>query len=172
MRRVLSLFSLLLVLAAAGCNRDYREYSDRENRFEVDYPVTWQIRPGEQTGIAVRFESPMEGLSDSFLETFCVTAGDIPGTMNAESFAQATVAAPRSYIPKFRLIEEKPVKLAGGDSFLLSYEGDFAGEKLTWIQYFFVKKGMGYSIVFTLSTPAAKNYAPVIEKVADSFRMK
>ncbi|MGL4368794.1 MAG: PsbP-related protein [Spirochaetota bacterium] len=185
MRRIALLPVVFIsVLFSAGCSSDSRTYTDSENRFSVDFPNTWQIIPGGQTGIAVTFESPMEGLSDSFLENFSITAGAIPPEMTAKDFAEASLAAPQSYIPGFRLIEQKPVTLAGGrphilslvsrheaNAYLLSYEGDLAGEKLTWKQFFFVKKGMGYSIIFTLSSSCAKNYGRIVEDVSSSFHI-
>ena len=172
MRNCFILGFALLLTVCTGCNRDYRTFTDDTNRFSVDYPKSWTIRPGSQNGIAVTFQSPMEGLSDGFLESFSVTAGEIPATMTAEEFGKAIIDAPKSYIPKFKLLGEGTIHAGRLDPYFITYEGDLAGEKLVWKQIFFSRNGRGYSIVFTLAASRAESYSKIIDQVVSSFRIR
>lgn len=171
-RVVLLLLIACVCVGLSACNREYKTFTDNDGRFSVEYPRTWEIKPGGQTGIAVTFESPMEGLSDDFLENFSVSAGGIPETMTSEEFARVSMEAPRSYIPKFRILEEGRVTGKHHDAYGVTYEGDLAGEKFVWRQVFFAKKGMGCSIIFTLSSKKVNLYGKTMDEVVSSFRLK
>jgi hypothetical protein len=170
--RVLLFSVCAAALLLSACSRDYKNFSDDANRFSVDYPRSWQIKPGAQTGVAVTFESPMEGLSDDFLENFSVTAGGIPAAMNEKDFADAVAAAPRAYVPKFRMITEGRIEKLKYPCWRISYEGELADQKLVWEQYFFVKKGMGYSLVFTVSPQRMDACRKIFDQVVGSFRIR
>ena len=171
MKRLLCCVLLTAPLFIVSCSRDYRTFSDNEGRFSVDYPRTWELKPGSQTGVIVTFESPSEGLSDDFLENFSVTAGGIPSSMTEEAFAKAAVEAPRAYIPKFRLIAEEKRTKGKYLSYKVVYSGDLAGEALVWEQYFFVRREIGYSIIFTISAKKVGAYRTAIDDVVQSFRI-
>ena len=172
MRFPLLCAALLSLCFVVSCSRDYREFEDSSGRFTVDYPRTWDIKPGSQTGVAVTFESRMEGYDDDFPENFSVTAGDIPAGLNEESFAKAAAEAPKAYIPKFKLLSQEPFPKAKYPSFRVVYSGELAGVELMWEQYFFVRKGMGYSIIFTISAKKMDAYRPAIDHVVKSFRIR
>ena len=171
MKKQIGIVVLVFCISLFGCNRDYRMYTDSDKRFSVKYPKSWIVKPGGQAGIAVTFESPMEGLSDNFLDNFSITAGSVPSSMTAEDFAHATMEAPKSYIPKFKIMEEKKSIISGAEAFSVVYEGDLAGEKFIWKQVFFVKKGQGYSVIFTLSADKAVQYDAEIKESIASFRI-
>ena len=163
---------LLPLCFALSCSRDFRGFEDGSGRFTVDYPRTWELKPGSQTGVAVTFESPMEGYDDDFPENFSVTAGDIRADMNEESFAKAAAEIPKAYIPKFKLLSQEPFSKAKYPSYRIVYSGDLAGTELVWEQYFFARKGMGYSIIFTISAKKVDAYRPAIDHVVKSFRIR
>lgn len=172
MRYALFFSGLLSLCLVVSCSRDYRGFEDSSGRFTVDYPRTWELKPGSQTGVAVTFESPMEGYADDFPENFSVTAGDIPAGMSEEAFAKAAAEAPKAYIPKFKLLSQERFSKAKYPSYRIVYSGDLAGAELMWEQYFFVRKGMGYSIIFTISAKKMGAYRPSIDHVVESFRIR
>ena len=169
--RGLSFLFCAAALLLSACSRDYKNFTDEAKRFSVDYPRTWQIKPGAQIGVAVTFEAPMEGLSDDFLENFSVTAGDIPASMTEKEFAEAVAAAPRAYVPKFRMIGEGKVEKLKYPCWRICYEGELAQQKLVFEQFFFVKKGMGYSLIFTVSPQKKESARKMVSQVVSSFRM-
>jgi len=172
MRQCFILCCALAAIVLAGCNRDYRTFSDDTNRFSVDYPKSWNMKPVTQQGVAVTFESPREDLSDSSLPNFSVTAGDIPPALTAEEFAKAMIVAPKSYLPKFKLLEEGTIHVGRLDPYAMTFEYDLAGEILLGRQVFFVRNGYGYSVVFTLPAAKAAAYRKIIDQVVASFRIR
>ena len=166
-------FAFMCALAfTVSCSRDYRTFKDTEGRFSVDYPRGWELKPGAQTGVIVTFESPAEGLADDFLENFSVTAGDIPPSMTEEDFAKASVEAPKAYIPKFRLISEEKLSKGKYPAYRVVYSGDLAGEELVWEQVFFVRKGLGCTVIFTISAKKVGAYRTLIDDVVQSLRIR
>jgi hypothetical protein len=171
-RRIAPFVLIFVILLVVDCNKGLSRYTDDKNGFVVSYPGDWQMTEVTQPGIAVIFASPSEGDDDKFLETFSVSAGDIPEGLDAKGFAKLALKAPETYIEGYSVIDEKPLSVGSLKGYLVIYGGKLGGEKLVFKQAFFVKNTQGYSVIFTFAAEKYQLYQKTADQVIDSFSLK
>lgn len=165
----IALISLLL----AGCDRDFREYSDADLGFSIEYPVGWQIRRVDQEGIAIKFESPVEDVNDGFQENISVTAGEYVREVTPREFSVLSMMLTRSVMKNVVIRKEGAYAKGKMKGYFIDYTAlDFEGNERLFRQVFFVRRMMLYSIISTIEEKKAEKYFPVIDRVVDSFRLK
>jgi len=163
----------VISLLFAGCDRDFREYSDADLGFAIEYPVGWMIKRVDQEGIAIKFESPMENENDGFRENISVTAGEYVREVSPREFSELSMTLTRSIMKNVIIRKEGAYTEGKMKGYFIDYTAlDFEGNERLFHQVFFVHRTMLYSIISTIEEKKAAKYFPIISRVVDSFRLK
>lgn len=164
---------MIASLLLAGCNRDFREYSDADLGFSIEYPVGWMIKRVDQEGIAIKFESPAEDANDGFQENISVSAGEYVREVSPHEFSVLSMMLTRSVMKNVVIRKEGAYAKGKMKGYFIDYTAlDFEGNERLFHQVFFVRRMMLYSIISAIEEKKAEKYFPVIDKVVDSFRLK
>ena len=145
------------------------KFDDKGVKFT--YPADWENKTDLQASEIVRLlGKETEPTASSCL--FNVMAAEVPQDMTADQAADAGVQGVQKALKDFKLIEKKPIKLAGHPGVRLLYQGSAGDQAMKTLQALTIVSGKIYVLTWECKPPDSfDHYLPACEKTLKSFQL-
>jgi hypothetical protein len=150
---------------------NFETYENSEVGINMTYPLGWEkIENSTERFSAISFLSPKEGDDDMVQERFLVRVNNQPTDLSLDDYSEK-VNESLSNNTNFRIDSFETTFLSDNPAYSLigaSQEGD---QNLQVIDMWTIKDGIVYRIVFYSEDAKTEMYAPVVQKIIDSFKI-
>jgi hypothetical protein len=165
-------WGIVLVATIAGCSSSPKEPARPKpiKGYAMSQPSGWGVRTGVR-GADVTYVSPKEGDDDAFRENISVRIQMMPPKMDAPSYQAYKLSMFKKNLVKFKVEEQKPVKVGLVDGTYLRYSFTGRPGPMTSEDYTFVKKGMIYTITCEALASSYERYKESFDIVLGTLRM-
>lgn len=169
-------FLVLLILAmlagtVAAEEGALQTYSDAGNKFALEYPATWEVHENA-SGAGVIILSPLENQDDRFSENINVMVQDLsPQPMTIEEYTELSTDQIAQVLTDGKVIEAKPVTLAGHDGYQLIYAGKQGDFSLKWMCRYAIVDNRVYLVTYTAEEDKFDVYLKDMEQIFASFTL-
>lgn len=152
--------------AAKSALADMKTYKDEKSGYTIDYPSSWELRDSEPP-YSFKFFA-FNGQVNAY-----GAMDEVPADVTARMFA-AVVKEHMSSQPgyAYKMISEKPVKIAGVDGIQRVQQITHEGSTGNQIAVFFVTNSKAYQFNGTAIAEEYSVFEPVFQKMIDSIKLE
>lgn len=162
------LTSLLLTVFVSCSLFSWNTYTDRVNKFSVQYPNDWTK---EIRGNSVIFLSPFNGSGDRFKENVNIMLQDLSQQqITLEQYTDITKESVIANLGKQAIVSLEDATIQGMAAKKFVYNMDMNGNNLRIKQYWFIKNKMAYLFTYTAELAKYSEYEATANKIAESFK--
>ena len=135
------------------------------------YPADWEVKSDVAASEIVRALGKETAPTASTC-MFNIMSADVPQDMTVDQAADMGVKGVQQMLTDFKLIEKKPIKLAGKPGVRLVYEGKSGDVAMRTLQALTIVSGKIYILTWENKPPESfDHYLPACEKTLKSFQL-
>lgn len=180
MKKLSILFIIFLPIIANGQSGKKTSDSNteewktvKEKTFSINYPSTWGLDQSGQMGTSLILFSPLESEQDTFRENVNVIVQDLKGMdIDLDKYTEISEDQVKKLITNSAIVESKRIKNGNSEYHKIIYTGEQGLFKLTFEQYYWVKKDKAYVLTFTSEQDKFEHFKETGEEILNSFEHK
>lgn len=160
---------LFLFLFLSGCGWGWQRYNNRECKFSILLPSSWQKQEGVYNTIVIA-KAPLISNTDRFQENITITVTELPKKIDLFTYFEFNKDALMQHTSMADISE--------GDIFAgflagkwLSFEGKMHDLSLKIISAVWIKDNRVYGVTCSSQVKDFAKYAPIFNKIMRSLRV-
>lgn len=168
----LQLLGILTLLLGTGCGSAEgssdlvpQEYT---LRFRISTPADWGVNR-DVGGMRLVASSPRVSPEDTFKENVNVTLEGVPADVSPQQYVEGQMILLQQGFAEMVVLEAADHTLGGRPARRLVYEYTHDGRRLKALTYILVAAERAYVITGTTLPHTFQDYAPTMERIANSF---
>lgn len=146
-------------------------YMDRLKKFTVQFPETWEVKPG-MAGMDVVGISPLEGPNDTFRENVNVASQVLQTPIKMEDFYTQGKKALSEQLPAFKELAVGDTNVNGLNVHWIEFSQASNNIQANIKQYYILSKDGSRAYIITGAAPPEKfdGFKATMEKIVQSFK--
>lgn len=145
----------------------------KEKSFTINYPATWNLDQSGQMGTSLMLFSPVESEQDKFRENVNVIIQDLKGMdIDLDKYTKISEDQVKNLITNSKIVESNRIKNGNSEYHKIIYTGEQGLFKLTFEQYYLIKKDKAYILTFTSEQDKYEDFKETGEEILNSFQLK
>ena len=148
-------------------------YDSPVSGIRTQYPGGWDIiiQNTTNSSLSIRFNSPLENDTDSFLENVRLVIGTVSNNTALSNLTSATLTSYLELYPDLQLIELSSTNLTSSAIPAYKLVASRTQEGLNFMQIIAIKEAKVYSIIYSSEMSRYSTYLPIIEEMINSFEL-
>ena len=141
--------------------------------YSIEHPADWLEDETGQMGTTFLLFSPLESESDIFRENINLVEQDVAAyNLDLNGFVKLSEEQIKTLVKNSTLTESTRVQDRDNEFHKIIYSGDLNDNRLTFEQYYWVKKKKAYILTFTCSEESFNRFKKTGEEILASFVLK
>ena len=184
---MIKFFAAILLFSTIACGQTNNKHETESNKqlpisgwetldhydYSIQYPSTWNLNPTEQMGLSFILITALETEDDKFRENINLIIQNLSGqNIDLNKYTQISENQIKTMVTNSNLIESKRIKTATSEYHKIIYSGDQGLFHLQFEQYYWVINEKAYVLTFTSEKAKFEKFAPIGEKIMNSFVVK
>ncbi|MFA6915956.1 MAG: hypothetical protein WC222_06130 [Parachlamydiales bacterium] len=148
-------------------------YMDRLKKFTVQFPETWEVKPG-MAGMDVVGISPLEGPNDTFRENVNVASQILQAPIKMEDFYTQGKKALSEQLPAFKELGVGDSNVNGLQVHWIEFSQASNNVQANIKQYYILSKDGSRAYIITGAAPPEKfdSFKATMDKIVQSFKVE